>query len=229
VQLEELQQQWNRLDQKVERALSLETELVRRVIVQPARTRVQRQAFWPAIDIALCVGGILLIALFDRNHRHDWRAMAPAGVATLSLIALFATSVRQLQLVAEIDWTRPVAEIQRALERLRLAKIRQFKWVILLAPLVGFCGLVVALQWLITWASAGQHGMFDKFEHRWIVANYVFGVLFIPLGYTIARMLAARCGHHRWWQSVLDDISGKSLKSAAADIDRWARLQRDEA
>ncbi len=60
----------------------------------------------------------------------------------------------------------------------------------------------------------------------WIIVNYVFGVLFVPLGYFIARLLSSRCQGHQWWQTVLDDISGKSLKSVTLDIERWASLNR---
>jgi hypothetical protein len=51
-------------------------------------------------------------------------------------------------------------------------------------------------------------------------------VLFVPLGYLVARVLATRCHGHRWWQAVLDDISGNSLKVAALDVERWASLQQ---
>jgi len=52
--------------------------------------------------------------------------------------ALLAASIRQLERVAKLDWCGPVAEIQSSLERLRVVKIRQFKWIMLLSPLVGF-------------------------------------------------------------------------------------------
>ncbi len=227
MQLEELQQQWRRLDQKLDQSLALETELLRQVVMQPARRRVNRLAIWPAIDLVFCVGCLLLSAAFLSGHWRDWHLVVPASAVMISVIALMADNIRQLERVARLDWCGPVAEIQSSLERLRVAKIRQFKWIILLSPLVGFCGLMVGLHWLFGWLSNDRVNILDKLDPWWIVANYAFGVLFVPSGYLVARFLAERCHSHRWWQRVLDDISGNSLKAAALDVGRWASLQHE--
>lgn len=229
MQLEELQQQWQRLDQKLERSLTLETELVRQVVMQPARRRVNRLAIWPAIDVAFCVCGLLVGAAFLSSHWRDIQVMVPAGVVMVGLAALLVDSIRQLERVAELDWCGPVAAIQGSLEKLRIAKIRQFKWIILLSPLMGFCGLMAGLHWLFEWLSGDRVNILDRLDSLWIVSNYALGVLFVPLGHALAGALAKRCQTRRWWQSVLDDISGKSLKKAAMDVERWASLQQDAA
>lgn len=228
MQLEELQQQWQRLDQKLDRSLALETELVRQVVMQPARRRVKRLAFWPAIDLVCCAGGLLLAATFLRGHWREWQLVLPTGTVVISVIALMIDSLRQLARVAELDWGGPVAEIQRSLEELRVAKIRQFKWIMLLSPLVGFCGLLVGVHWLCESFSEGRVSILDKFDPWWIVANYAFGVLFVPLGYYVARVLAEKYRGHRRWQSVIDDISGKSLRAATQDLERWAGMLKEE-
>lgn len=227
MQLEELQQQWRRLDQKLDQSLALETELVRRVVMQPARRRVHRLAFWPAIDVMACVVVLLLGVAFLSGHGRVGHLVGPASAVMISAIALLVASIRQLERVAKLDWCGPVAEIQSSLERLRVARIRQFKWTILLSPFVGFCALMVGLHWLFGWLTDDRFSILDKIDPWWIVANYAFGVLFVPLGYLAARVLAEKCHRHRWWQSVLDDISGKSLKSAAQDVERWASLRQE--
>jgi hypothetical protein len=227
MQLEELQIHWQRLDQKLDRSLAVESELMRQLVVQPARRRVNRLAIWPAIDVVLSFVGLQLGAAFLRDYWGDWQLVAPACVVMIGLIALLADSIRQLVLVAQADWDGPVAAIQGSLEKLRLAKIRQFKWVILLAPLFGFCVLVVGVHWLLGWTSDDRARLLDQIDPWWIAINYAFGVLFVPMGYLLARALASRCKSRRWWQIWLDDISGKSLKAAARDIERWASLQHE--
>lgn len=227
MRLEELHEQWQRLDQKLDQSLALQTELARRLVMQPARQRVTRMAVWPAIDIVACVGGLLLCGAFLGGHWRDWRLVAPASVVMLCGIALLISSILQLDRVSRLDWSGPVAEIQGSLERLRSVKIQQFKWIILLSPLLGFCGLMVGLHWLVERLSDHRVNIFDKLDPSWIVGNYIFGVLFVPLGYFVARLLAERCQGYRWWQAVLDDISGRSLKAAALDVGRWASLVRE--
>jgi hypothetical protein len=229
MQFEDLQRQWQRLEEKLDRSLALEAELARRVVVEPARRRVNRLALWIAIDVACCVGVLLVGATFLAGEWRDWRFVLPASAVALSALALLVDSILQLDRVTALDWSGPVARIQVSLEQLRVAKIRQFKWIMLLSPLVGFCGLMAGGHGLLQWLSGGRANLLDQLDPWWFVGNFAFGVLFVPLGYLAARVLARRCHRNRWWQAVLDDISGKNLNSAALDVERWASLQREPA
>jgi hypothetical protein len=224
MQLEELQRQWQQLDQKLERSLALETELVRQLVVQPARRRVNRLAIGPAIDVALLCAGLVIVGLFLAGHWPDWRLVFPALVLMGCMAALLINNIRQLQIVAELDWSGPVGAIQTALNQVQVEKIRQFKWIILLSPMVWFCGFVVGVHWLLEWLSGGRANIIDKLHPGWVAGNYVFGILFVPAGYFAARALGAWGRRRGWWQSVLDGISDKSLKAATADVERWARM-----
>ncbi|MDG3006960.1 hypothetical protein [Paludisphaera mucosa] len=227
MELEELQQEWRRLDQKLDRSLSLQTELVRQVVMPPARRRVRRLAVWPAIDVAFCVFGLILVGTFVSGHGSEWRLLAPAIAVMIGFIALLASSIRQLAAVGRIEWSGPVAEIQAALERLRVAKIRQFKWVMLHSPLLGFCGFLVGAHWLFDWLTEGRVDVLARLDARWVAANYAFGVLFALAGRHVARWLAARWAGRPWWRATLDGVSGESLRAAARDVDHWASLQDD--
>lgn len=222
---EALQLQWQSLDQKIEQSLTLQRELTKQIIIQPARRRIHRLAIWPAIDVAFCAIVLLLLGSFTYDHRQDWRIVLPSLIVACGAILLLADSVRQLLRIAELDWAGPVAAIQGSLDALRVAKIRQFKWVILLSPLVGFCGLIVGLHGLFEWQTEGQLLILDKLDRRWMIANFIFGILFVPAGYALASFLAKRCERLSWWRSVLDDIAGTSLKRARQDVEHWANLQ----
>jgi len=224
MQLEELQQQWQRLDQKLDLSLAMQNELVKQVVLQPARRRMNRLAVWPAIDAAFSLGVMLLCGAFLGSNWQETRLMIPAVVVMAGALALLISSAVQLNRISTLDWTGPVAEIQKSLEELRSIRIQQFSWIILLSPLVGFCALIVGLHWSLNWFSEGRVHILDKVDPWWVIGNYVFGLVFVPLGYYLARVLARRCRHQTWWKSVLDGISGKSLQQATIEVDRWASL-----
>lgn len=224
MQIEELQQQWQRLDQKLDLSLAIQNELMRQVVMQPVRRRMNRLAIWPAIDVAFSLGVLLLCGSFLGSNWQDTRLMIPAVVVMVGALALLINSVVQLNRIASLDLTGPVAEIQKSLEELRGVRIQQFSWVILLSPLVGFCGLIVGLHWVLNWLSEGRVHILDKLDPWWVIGNYLFGLVFVPLGYYLASVLARKCRHHSWWQGVLDGISGKSLQRAAVDVKLWASL-----
>jgi hypothetical protein len=180
-------------------------------------------ALWPALDVVFCIGILVLTGSFLGDHWNIWSLAGPASILIIAAIMLLIDSIRQLALVSGIDWSGTVVDIQSSLSRLRIAKVRQFKWVILLSPLVGFCGLIVGLQWLLD-RLPEQHFIFDKLNPSWVVANYVFGVLFIFFGHVIVRILAEQFSNRGWWQHVLDGISGSSMTKAEAELESWASL-----
>lgn len=224
--LEELQQQWQRLEERLDRSLALESELVRQVVLQPARRRLNRLAIWPVIDLLFCVVGLIGVGGFLGDHFSDWRQSLPALVVQGGLVALLVASVWQLQRISELDWTGPVSELQGRLDRLRVTRIRQFQWVALLSPLMGFCGLLVGVQWLMERATGRPAGIVPLLDAGWVIANLVLGILWIPVGYLAARYLAGRFRGHSWWTRLLDGVAGETLKGAQADVNRWADLQQ---
>ncbi len=223
MELAELQSQWQRLDQKLERTLNLESEMFRMAVTHPARRRINRSVIWPAIDIVVCVAIFLFVGSFLYRHWNVWFLATPAGVVMLAAILLLGDSIRQLIRVSEINWDSPVVDIQSALSQMRIAMIRQFKWIILLCPLVGFCGLIVGLQWLMDLLPQ-RHFIVDKLNPWWVASNYAFGLLFIPFGHIIVRFLARQFGNRGWWQQVLDGISGTTISKARAELERWNSL-----
>ncbi len=227
IQLEQLEHRWRELDRKADATLSIATEAAKRLTLYPARRRVHRLAFWPALD-ALFAGIVVAACVaFLNRHVSDWRAAVPAAVTIAGALALLIESLRHLAIVIELDWSSPVAHIQASLDRLKARQIRQFKWIMLASPLVGFCALMVAAHALLWWASGGQFSVVDRLNPAWVYANYAFGVAFLAIGGLVARRLASRFRERSWWRRFLDSLSGTSLSRAIADLDQWAELQRD--
>ena len=226
MQLEELQRQWQQLDEKLDQSLKLQSEQLRQTVVPPTQRRIQRMIVWPALDIVLCVAVLLVTGSFLSRHGMAWSLAMPASTILIAAIALLISSIRQLGLITEIDWSRPVVEIQCALARLSVAKVVQFKWIMLLSPLVGFSVLIVGLQWLLDW-SPEPLLVYDKLDPAWVIGNYVFGVLFVLIGYFVARYLSRRFQGRGWWRQMLDGLSDTSIQKARQELDRWANLNLD--
>lgn len=221
-----MMQRWQQLEQKFERTLSAQNEILKQVMIRPARWRIRLMAIWPIMDLVLSLFMTVVCGGLLREHWRDVRLLIPAIVLIAGSVLLFADGIRRLRLVAAVDWSGPVASIQTSLERLRAAKLRHFKWVMLLAPLIGFCQLMVVLFWLADFVPGELATFLEKLDSKWVVANYVFGALFVPLGYFAAGILAKKCYHQAWLRSMLDGMAGNQLRAAAQDVARWASLQQ---
>ena len=98
-------------------------------------------------------------------------------------------------------------------------RIRKTKWSFLGAPLLWKPLLVVGLDAL---------GI-DAYVHlgaRYLVANLAFGLAVIPLFLWIARR--PRVQRSRLLGRIADDIAGRSLGRARAELDSLAAFERGE-
>ena len=175
------------------------------------------------IDLVFGVAVLLFTGSFLGDHWLEPTLVLLALGLMVASVVFVIDNIRQLEYASRVAWDGPIADIQLAVNRLRHARIRQFKWIILLSPLVGFCGLIVGLQWLLD-RLPEPHFILDKLDPWWVVANIVFGVAFIPAGVVIARGLGRRWQQQPFWQNLLDDISGRSLAAAQQELKRWDEL-----
>ena len=176
--------------------------------------------FWPALDILFVFAVLMFAGSFLGRHFNNWFLVCPAVLVMVGAVVLLVSSVFQLRLILNIDWSKKVVQIQSELARIRVAKLHQFKWTILLSPLVGFCLLLIGLQTLLDGLET-KHLILDKLNWQWVIANYAFGVLFIFFGQTMFGFIAKRFGNQAWLQSIYDGIAGSGINRAEQEISRW--------
>jgi hypothetical protein len=223
MELEQLQAQWRLLDQKVDQALSIQKILLRQTHLQSARRHLRLLAFWPIVDLAFGVAVLLASGSCLGDHWSTPSVALPSVTLWIAANVFTIGNIYQLANVGGIIWDGPIGSIQVAMSRLRRARIRQFKWAVLSGPLVWFCAMCVGSQ-----ALFGVN-LIESFDRAWVITNIVFGVLFIPCGGAVARILASHCNQSSWWKGALDGISGRSLAAAQRDLDQWTAFAQESS
>jgi len=218
MELAELQERWRQLDQKLDRTLATNSTLLRQIGLQATRRRIDRLAVWPAIDLAFGALVLLVSGSFLGDHWSEPTLGLPALGLMVASVLIVIDNVRQLASASRVAWEGPIVDIQLALSHLRHARIRQFKWIILLSPLLWLCMMTVGGE-LVFGVNVIQ-----TLDRAWVVANIAFALLVVPAGVVIARALGRRWQHHPFWRNLLDDISGRSLATAQQELKHWAEL-----
>ena len=221
MELEQLQDRWRLVDEKLDRLLESNAAMLRRSGTQGARRRAGWLALGRWVDVGFSLSVALAAGSFLGDHASETRLALPAAVVLAAAVLLLIDNARQLHLLAEVAWDGPVAEIQRAMGRLRLLRIRQFRWIILLAPLVGFCGLMIVLHALFERLTGGRVAILDRLDQSWLVGNLIFGVAVVPIGLAISRAMGRRWEGRPFWTKLLDDVSGRSLAAARRELGPW--------
>jgi hypothetical protein len=218
MELDQLQERWRQLDQKLDQTLATNSAVLRQIGLQETRRRINRLAVRPMIDLAFGVGVLVVAGSFLGDHWPEPTLVLPALGLMVASVLFVIDNIRQLASASRVAWDGPIADIQLAVSRLRHARIRQFKWIILLSPLLWLC--IMAVGGMLIFGV----NVMKTFDALWVVANIAFGLLFVPAGAVIARALGRRWQHYPFWRNLLDDISGRSLAGAQQELRRWAEL-----
>jgi hypothetical protein len=150
MELDELKASWQRLDHRVQELTAINRRLMMDNTVRKARWRL---APWIAGAVAN-VGFGLFFAVASANFwssHLDSPAALIGGIATHVLSILFIViGVGRLALARQVDFTRPVLEIQRSLASMQKWEAWSFH-----AAWLGICLLMVAFMFAFAVGLAG--------------------------------------------------------------------------
>lgn len=220
---DDLKLAWQTLSRRLERHDALQTHVLLEQRKQKAISSL-RPLFWgQVVQTLFGIPFILLAALLwirggQSAEGLPWTTIAAGIVVQLYGIATLAMAGQTLLRIREIDYTRPVVDIQK-----RLATLRR-------TYLVN--GMLAGLPWWFLWvpllmvlAGLGGNDLFASAPR----------VVWIGLGVGAAG-LAATAWFHRWSRdparprlakAMEDSVTGGSLRRAQARIDEVARFEAD--
>ena len=211
--LDELKNEWNARDAKLDQAIALNTARLRSLFLS---TNTAPRA-WPIHPVGLAVTLLLLAWLgnFLGDHYTEPRFFLPAlGLEIWTIVVTVVTAV-QRQAVRELDYGLSVLTLQHRLETLRVRRLRSFTWSFLTGQLLWSTPLLIVL-------CKGLFGVdLIATSPQFVVGSLMFGVACIPVGLALARLLA---GHVH--STVVDSLAGRDLRAAR---DYLARLERFDA
>jgi hypothetical protein len=209
---EEMQQQWKTQDAKLDAIVSFNTTNA----VDSALDRVRR---WIWLELLFGIAALLMLGSFEAAHLREPRYLATAIVLHLCALALVGACAWQLIAARRVDYADPVLDVQRRLNALKISRIRTTQWTLLLSPALW---LPIVLVMLKGFLGIDGYALFDA---RWIAANVLFGLAFIPLMLWLARRYGPRLSRSPLVRSLVDDLAGRSLNEAAAFAERLARFE----
>ena len=159
---------------------------------------------------------------FMGDHLGEPRFFIPAAILNASAIALLILGAQMAVRMRTIDHGRPVLEVQRDLQFLRIRKINLTRWTVFLSPLLWTPLVIVILK-----AALGV----DAYQAlpAWLAANLLFGLAAIPVLRYAAGAFSERWKGNPVVQSIMRDTAGRGLAEAAGFLDELARFEASQA
>ena len=218
--LQEIKNLWRQHDEKLDRQIQLNMQLLRKIEFKKTRSALRKLMVGPILGIV--VGGVLQFALgpFIFFHFSQPQFAAPALLLDLFAMLMLVSGAYQLSIIDKIDYDGPVAAIQKHVEKLRIYRIRYTTILKLSGPLLWVPVLIVGLKGFY------DFDFYAHFDHAWIASQIAVGFAVIALGVWLAGRHTADRISWPWLRRVMGSMAGQDLaaaKTALKEIEDFAR------
>jgi hypothetical protein len=217
MELDELKASWQRLDQRVQELTLINRGLMIETAARKARWRLAPLILGAAVGALVGAVFAVVSAVYMIDHRESTAELMTGGFVCTMSLAFFAVHFGRLHLARQIDFTRPVLEIQRSLASLQRWEGWAFHavWVVCcVLPLGILNGAAIAMKGAALWERAPG----------WLIGNILvwlvfgFGPLLVYIGSRRRRgTLAARMDEF---------LSSRSIARARAEIEEIDEFAR---
>jgi len=216
MELDDLKTAWQRMDRQLERQAALNFELAASLQADRAKRQLWPVVAGQVLQLAIFAPLIGFFAPFWFAHRGEILPLVSGLLMHAWCLAIVASSVMQLYLVARINNAGPVLDVQRSLERLRLWRVRVSPWLGMAFWLLWIPMLEVLVRWG-TGLDVGR-GLF-----QWGVP-FSLGGLLLSLAFRQWLRQPARRHHGEAFDR---SHAGRSVLRAQSSLEEIARFGRD--
>jgi len=214
--LDEMRKQWRQHDRKLDKSIQLSRRLMSVTALNGARSAPQRLAALLSLEAVVWFAIVMAIGSFIYEHFGMLRFALPGAALDLYAIGMLAATIRQIVAAQQIDYSRPIAAIQKQLETLRVLRIRITQWALL-------AGAVVWAPLVIVVAKA-MFGI-EVYNVAWLWANVLFGLSIIPLAVWLSKKFGHRASRSPFMERAMKDIAGHNLNAARAFLERLSEFE----
>lgn len=222
MELDDLKEKWEEHDRKLELSLRLNRQLLRDRYTARARFALWRLAGMLALGSIAILAVIVALGRFIAVNWPALRFVVPAMALDLMAIAALATLIAQMGLALTMDYSQPVAGIQKRLETLRKLRIRYVQAIVLASTLTWAPIFIIVMK-----AFLGVD-VYRTFGVTWLIVNVVFGLLLLAVGYWLARHYGSRWSNTAAGRRFLRDLAGYNLNAASRFLCSIEEFERDD-
>ena len=220
--LEELKLNWAAHDQKLDTIIRLNLRLLNATKLNKTRSALQRLMAFLVLNLAVNFVVVVCLGSFIADHITAPRFVIPAFALDVFALLLMASSVRQLVLAGGVDYSGPVAGIQKKMERLRIHKIKETKWTLVVATLIWTPLQIVALK---AFLGLDAYSLFGPAYLAW---NVMVGIAVIALAIWVSKRYATRLERSSIVQGLMDTFAGYNLNAATQSLRNLEDFEKEE-
>src|SRR5580658_5972062 len=204
MELDELKEKWAEHDRKLDLSIRLNRQLMRETYTKRAKWALWRLAAMLALGSIFMLVVIVFLGAFAAKNWAMPRFTIPAILLDIAAIAALAALNAQIGMALTIDYSQPIAAIQKRLEMLRKFRIRYIQAIFVSSVLLWAPIFIVVMK---TFLGADVYRLAGT---SWIVTNVAIGLAVLALGIWLFKKFEPRMS-----PQFLRDLAGYNLKAAS--------------
>jgi len=228
--LDDLKTRLAEQDAKLDQVIRLNTAAVRELQLAKTKSSLRWLVRGVVFELLMAIVAVVWLGDFIASHLREPRFFLPAGLVDVGVIALLGVCIRQLALIASLNYSLPVVTVQKELGKLRVLRIRTTKWTMMLSFVLWFPVLVVLFEGFLgvdLWRILGAVGDRDRSFIAWVGANVLLGLVVALVLTWVSKRYANRVDRSPALQRLMDDFAGHSLKKALRSLDSIVRFEAE--
>jgi hypothetical protein len=224
MELHDLKTAWARLEERYAVDFGRVERLARELAADKQKTLARRATWLPAAELLTEGLGLLLVSAgFSKAGGAVYVGCLLVSGAVLAV--LMASAIAQIAMLAGLDPTAPVLEAQRRLGRVSALRVLEWKWVLLLSPVLWTPFLVVAVEVPLRFAAGGAMTA-PVFGGAFVLTSLLIGGVVSGLLWLLSAWLASRLGGTSLLRRIVDDLTGRRLVAARDFLTRLDGFER---
>lgn len=219
--LSNLQETWNRLEQKLEKSNRINLELLRKVNLGRVQNKMQSLVWQQAITIAFYLLAGIHFIYFSATHWENWHYVISGGILAVWSFIASAGAIHQLQLILTIDYSMPVLQLQKKMITIKISIIKNLRIGVWMLPF--YMAFVVWISELLFGIDFITVTNFSALS--W---NFILSGLLIPVAWWMHRKLNPMNADKDWLNWLIQG-SGSQVGEAMEFLNQIDEFEREEA
>jgi len=212
MELEELKKRWNEFDNKLEKSLQLNKELLKQVNFDKAKNKIRTLLIFKLLETAVLSLIIFYLVKFTIYNFTNPQFSVSAFILLFFAVLGYISNIRQVSLMIRLktDSAEDITSKQKKLTALKLLIADYVKWGLLSIPFFPVWIILIPKIFL-------NIDMYTNGMNAWWWTNIGLGIVLIPFVLWVFRQLSKKNINQFWVKNLLEG-SGWGL---AADAENF--------
>lgn len=222
--IEDLRSEWNERDRKLDESIRINTWLLRESYWEKHRSKIGIAGLGGWLEVLFSIPALIFFGWFISRHFDQPKFLLPALMLQVWTVTMLVLGIRQRGALRSMDYGRPVMELQRQIEVIKITRLGVFKWAFLTGQILWWTPFVIVLFKGLLDIDLYAASEFMPIVLAW---NIAFGLAFIPIAIWASRRLVGRLGASPRFARFTDTIAGYDLAVARKFLEKLARFERE--